>query len=152
MARDTRYGATLDEPIFAVDQVPSGSNLDPAANPAYDPFRVDGDPSNRLLGSAHLRFSGPQLGRTFQGLSAFGYSGDLKHVVEPFFGFTRTSDFGDAAYLPRFDAIDSRPGVNDSASNEESFEVGLKQFFLGRGGAGRPSPAWPGGPSPPATT
>lgn len=136
MARDTRYGGTLDQPIFAVDQVPSGSNLDPAANPAYDPFRVDGDPSNRLLGSAHLRFSGPQLGRTFQGLSAFGYSGDLKHVVEPFFGFTRTSDFGDAAYLPRFDAIDSRPGVNDSASNEESFEVGLKQFFLGRGGAG----------------
>lgn len=136
MARDTRYGATLDSPIFAVDQVPSGQNLDPSANPAYDPFRVDGDAANRLLGSAHIRFSGPQVGRTFEGLSAFGYSGDIKHVVEPFFGFTRTSDFDQAAYLPRFDATDSRPGVNDSASNEESFEFGLKQYFFGRGGAG----------------
>ena len=138
MARATRYSATLDEPIFSVDQVPSGSNLDPSANPAYDPFRVDGQATDRFLGSAHIRFSGPQLGRTFDGLSLLGYSGDLKHVVEPFFGFTRTSGFADAAYLPRFDAIDSRPGVNDSASNEESFEVGLKQYFLGRGGAGDP--------------
>ena len=136
MVRDTAYGATLDSPIFSVDQVPSGQNLDPSVNPAYDPFRVDGKADNRLLGSAHLRFSGPQLGRTFTDLSALGYSGDIKHVVEPFFGFTRTSDFADAAYLPRFDATDSRPGVNDSASNEESFEVGLKQFFLGRSGPG----------------
>lgn len=136
MVRDTRYSATLDSPIFAVDQVPSGSNLDPSANPAYDPFRVEGGATNRLLESAHLRLSGPQLGRTFEGLSAFGYTGDIKHVVEPFFGFTRTSDFGDAAYLPRFDATDSRPGVNDSASNEESLEAGLKQYFFGRAGAG----------------
>ncbi|HTL97658.1 MAG TPA: putative LPS assembly protein LptD [Holophagaceae bacterium] len=136
MARDTHYGSTLDQPIFSVDQVASGQNLDPSANPAYDPFRVDAGSSDRLLGSAHIRFSGPQLGRTFEGLSAFGYTGDIKHVVEPFFGFTRTTDFADAAYLPRFDAIDSYPGVNASASNEESFEFGLKQYFFGRGGAG----------------
>lgn len=142
MARATRYGATLDQPIFALDrpifdpnQAPSGP-IDPSANPAYAPFRVDGSATDRYLGSAHIRFSGPQVGRTFDGVSAFGYSGDLKHVVEPFFGFTRTSGFSDAAFLPRFDAIDSRPGVNDSASNEESFEFGLKQYFFGRPGAG----------------
>ncbi|HJU84320.1 MAG TPA: putative LPS assembly protein LptD [Holophagaceae bacterium] len=132
MARGTHYGATLEAPLFDPAQVADGGNLDPSSNPAFDPFRVDGRSATRLLGSGHLRFSGPQLGRTFEHFSFLGYTGELKHVVEPFFGFTRTSGFSEAGSLPRFDGVDSRPGVNESASNEESLELGLKQYFLGR--------------------
>ncbi len=131
MGRATAYGATLSSPVFDAS---SGAQLDPAANPAYDPFRVEGGGTRRLLASGLLRFSGPQVGRLFPNFHLFGYSGELKHVVEPFFGYTATGPFGEAARVPRFDAIDARPGVNASASGEQSVEFGLKQHFFGRSG------------------
>ncbi|MBK8790080.1 MAG: hypothetical protein IPO28_07895 [Holophagaceae bacterium] len=105
-------------------------------NPATSPFQVNGAPATRYLLSSHLRLSGPQVGRSFKEVSLLGYQGELKHVAEPYFGFTETSRYGEAGTLPRFDMVDSLPGVNDSASGERSFEVGLKQHLLGRSGPG----------------
>jgi hypothetical protein len=138
LVRSTTYTATLQSALFTTEGATNNTLLDPATNPAFDPFRVVGPSTRRDLGSAHLRFSGPQVGREFEHVSLLGYSGELKHVVEPFFGFTATSRFGDAGRLPRFDDLDWRPGVNGSASGEQSVEVGLKQHILGRGGSGSP--------------
>ncbi len=129
LGRATQYGATLESAVFTPE---TGGALDPNASAAFDPFRVKGDGTRRLLASGHIRFSGPQLGRVFEHFSLFGYTGELKHVVEPFFGYTTTGPFSEAARVPRFDALDARPGANDSASGEQSIEVGLKQHFFGR--------------------
>jgi hypothetical protein len=132
MGRATHYGSTLSSPVFDPSLGADGS----VVNPATSPFQVDGAAATRFLLSGHLRLSGPQVGRSFKEVSLLGYSGELKHVVEPFFGVTETSRYGEAGYIPRFDAVDSTPGVNDSASGERSFEVGFKQHLLGRPGSG----------------
>ena len=97
---------------------------------------ANGARATGYLRSSHLRLSGPQVGRSFKEVALLGYQGELKHVAEPYFGFTETSRYGEAGTLPRFDMVDSLPGVNDSASGERSFEVGLKQHLLGRSGPG----------------
>ena len=132
MGRVTHYSSTLASPVFDPAAGANGTAVDPVTSP----FVVNGAATTRFLASEHLRLSGPQVGRTFQDVSILGYKGELRHVVEPYFGFTETSRFGEAGYLPRFDATDSSPGVNDSASGERSFEVGFKQHFLGRPSAG----------------
>lgn len=132
MGRATHYSATLSSPVFD----PSAGADGTAVNPATSPFQVDGDAATRFLLSSHLRLSGPQVGRSFKDVSVLGYKGELKHVAEPYFGLTGTSRYGEAGTLPRFDALDSFPGVNVSASGERSFELGLKQHLLGRPGSG----------------
>jgi len=132
MGRATHYGATLSAPIFDPFAGANGA----VVNPATSPFQVDAGAATRLLFSGHLRLSGPQAGRRFKEVSILGYKGEMKHVIEPYFGFTETSRYGQAGALPRFDAVDSFPGVNESASGEKSFEVGLKQHILARPGSG----------------
>lgn len=132
MGRATHYSSTLSTPVFD----PNGGDNGTVVDPQTSPFQVDGAAATRLLFSSHLRLSGPQVGRSFKDVALFGYGGELKHIAEPFFGFTETSNYGDAGALPRFDAVDSFPGVNVSASGERSFEVGLKQHLFGRAGSG----------------
>ncbi len=132
MGRVTHYSSSLSSPVFDPAAGSSGSTVDAAISP----FVVDGAAATRFLASEHLRLSGPQVGRTFQDVSILGYKGELRHVVEPYFGLTDTSGYGQAGHVPRFDAVDSSPGVNESASGERSFEVGFKQHFLGRPAAG----------------
>jgi hypothetical protein len=132
MGRATHYSASLSSPVFDAE----GGASDTVVNPATSPFQVDGAAATRFLGSGHLRFSGPQVGRSFKDVSVLGYKGELKHVMEPYFGFTETSRYSEAGALPRFDTVDSFPGVNESASGERSLELGLKQHILGRPGSG----------------
>ena len=134
LGRYTRYGATLQEAVFDPDSVESDALL----SPSFDPFRVEGSSAKRWLGSGRLQFAGPQVGRSYPNFRLFGYSGELKHVVEPFYAFTQNSRFGAAARVPRFDDADSRPGVGGSAMGEQSLEVGLKQHLLGRAAKGLP--------------
>ena len=132
MGRATHYSNTLRYPIFDPSAGANGTAVDPAALSAYSPFQVDGPSATRFLTSEHLRLSGPQLGRTFDHVSLFGYSGDLKHILEPYFGVTTTSGYSQAGAVPRFDAVDSTPGVNESASGERRLELGLRQHVMGR--------------------
>ncbi|WP_257309094.1 LPS-assembly protein LptD [Geothrix fuzhouensis] len=132
MGRATHYSSSLGSPIFD----PSAGVNGEVVIPATSPFEVDGPAATRFLASGHLRLSGPQVGRSFKDVSILGYQGELKHVAEPYFGLTGTSHYGEAGALPRFDTVDSFPGVNDSASGERSFELGLKQHLLGRPGSG----------------
>ena len=132
MGRATHYSSTLNSPVFD----PSAGLNGTVVNPASSPFQVDGAAATRYLFSSHLRLSGPQMGRSFKDVAILGYNGELKHVVEPYFGVTETSAYGEAGTLPRFDAVDSFPGVNLSASGERSFEVGFKQHLLGHPASG----------------
>jgi len=134
-ARFTRYGATLHQSVFDTSTSTDGF-LDPTQSAAFEPMRVDGDSANRFLGSGRIQFSGPPLGRTFENLHVLGYRGNLKHVLEPFLALTETSDYGLAGKVPRFDEVDSRPGVAGSAMGEQSLEFGLKQHLLGQPGKG----------------
>lgn len=136
LGRYTRYGAILQDAVFDPNSGASGTSLDPAINPAFDPFRVEGDSAKRYLGSLKLQISGMQVGRTYEQVSLFGYEGDVRHVVEPFLAFVQNSKFGLAGKLPRFDEVDSQPGVDGSAMGEQSIELGLKQHFFGRPGPG----------------
>jgi len=132
MGRATHYSSTLSSSVFDPTLGANGT----VVNPETSPFQVDGAAATRFLLSSHLRLSGPQIGRSFKDVSFLGYTGELKHVAEPYFGLTETSRYGDAGTLPRFDALDSFPGVNDSASGERSVELGFKQHILGRAGSG----------------
>lgn len=128
LGRVTRYGATLREDAFD----PNLGSLDPAQQTALSLFQVDGPGVRRFLGSARLQFSGPQVGRTYQHFSLFGYSGELKHLLEPFLALTQTSSFGEKGRIARYDDVDIQPGVAGSSDGERSVELGLKQHFLGR--------------------
>lgn len=131
--RATRYSGTLTSSVFEPGvEAPAANTVESL----LEPFKVLGPPATRLLGSGRIQFSGPQLGRSYDGLSAFGWSGDLKHVLEPFWALTKVTRFGRDGELPRFDDLDSRPGVGGSATGEESFELGLKQHVMGRPGPG----------------
>ncbi len=132
LGRVTHYSSTLSAPFFD----PTAGTDGTVVNAATSPFVVNGIPATRFLLSEHLRFTGPQVGRSFGTVSVLGYKGELKHVVEPYFGLTETSRYGDAGWLPRFDAVDSSPGANASASGERSFELGFKQHLLGRASGG----------------
>jgi len=130
-SRFTYYGSSLKTPIFTPENGAGGTS--DGAEPA-DPFKVDGEPVRRLLTSGKFQLSGPQLGRTFENFSLLGYSGELKHVLEPFLGFISSSRTSAEGRIPRFDDVDSRPGVAGSAMGEESVEFGMKQHLLGRPG------------------
>jgi len=133
-SRFTYYGSSLEGPVFDPENGSGGNSPKPPADSALQPFQVDSAPLRRWLGSGRFQLSGPQLGRTFENFSLFGYSGELKHVFEPFLGFTETSQTSEAGRVPRFDDVDSRPGVDGSAMGERSIEFGLKQHLLGRPG------------------
>jgi len=132
MGRVTHYSSTLTTPVFDPNGGTNGTNVDPATSP----FQVDGEAATRFLLSEHLRLSGPQVGRSFQDVSILGYHGELKHVLEPYFGLTETSRYSEAGSIQRFDPVDYAPGVNSSSSGERSFELGLKQHILGHSESG----------------
>jgi hypothetical protein len=132
LARFTHYGASLRAPLYDPSAAVSGTAL----SATFSPFLVDGRPINRVLGSGRLQLSGPPLGRNYEHFRLLGYKGEMKHVLEPFLGFTRTSRSGVEALVPRFDDVDVRPGVGGSVMGEQSAEIGLMQHFLGRRGKG----------------
>ena len=132
MGRVSHYSGTLSAPVFDPSGGANGTEVDPATSP----FQVDGSAATRFLLSEHLRLSGPQVGRSFEDVSILGYHGELRHVLEPYFGLTETSRYGEAGYIQRFDPVDYAPGVNASASGEQSRELGLKQHILGHSDSG----------------
>jgi len=132
-SRFTYYGASLHSPVF---EPRTGSGVIGDSTATNDSFRVDGDALRRALGSAKIQFSGSQIGRTFEHFSLLGYTGELKHVIEPFVGLVGNSLHHNEGYIPRFDDVDSRPGVDGTLMGERSIEFGLKQHLLGRPGAG----------------
>ena len=97
---------------------------------------MDGPGLRRSLASGRLQVSGIQVGRVFKDIKLFGYRGDLKHILEPYLAYTQNSRTGEAGRIPRFDEVDSRPGVAGSADGERSIELGLRQHIFGRPGAG----------------
>jgi hypothetical protein len=138
-SRFTHYSATLTTPFFETDNGVNGDSLSVSStagtpNAAAEPYIVDGPSADRLLGSARLQFSLPSYGRTYPEVHLFGYRGEVKHVLEPYFALTGVTRSGSEGSLPHFDEVDSQPGVADSAAGEQSLEVGVKQHFLGRPG------------------
>jgi hypothetical protein len=135
--RYTHYSSTLATPFYDADNASNGS-LNPNVNPAADPFIVNGPSANRLLGSGSLMFSAPPVGRTYPEAKLFGFSGEVKHVLAPFFALNSVSRSSAEGRLPHFDGVDSQPGVGGTATGEQSLELGVKQHFFGRPGLGVP--------------
>ena len=127
--RATRYSATLASDAFG-----SAASTDTSA--LLDPFTVNGPGVTRVLGSGRLLLSAPPVARSYKDISLLGYTGEIKHLVNPYCAFTQTTLSGAEGHLPHFDEVDDTPGMNYSASGEQSLELGLKQHFLGRGTAG----------------
>ena len=136
--RYTRYSATLGTSFFDTDNALNGGSLVPGSNPNADPFIVDGPSAQRLLGSARLQVSAPPVGRVFPELHLFGYRGEVKHVLDPYFAVSGATRSAAEGSLPHFDGVDSQPGVAGSAAGEQSLELGVKQHFFGRPGPGVP--------------
>ncbi|MDR3673046.1 MAG: putative LPS assembly protein LptD [Holophaga sp.] len=134
--RFTHYSSTLGTSFYATDNALSGSNLQPGTNANANPFIVNGPSADRMLASGRMQFSLPPVGRLFPDAHLFGYSGEVKHVLDPYFAVTGTSRSGVEGYLPHFDQVDSQPGVAGGAAGEDSLELGVKQHFLGRPGPG----------------
>jgi hypothetical protein len=131
--RFTQYGAVLTEPFFEAE--PSdGTDLPPSLtdNQNFDPFRVEGPSTRRLLSSSRLQVSLPQFGRKFLNLKLAGYSGDLKHIFEPYVAFIFNSKNDLVGLFPRFDEVDVRPGVGNTAVGERGIELAIKQHLFGR--------------------
>ena len=127
--RTTRYSSVLSTEAFG----PGATD-----GPPLEPFRVDGPSAIRNMGSTRLQLSAPPVGRTYPDRHLFGYTGELKHIMDPYIAFTENTKFSGESRLPHFDEVDSTPGVNSSATGEESVELGVKQHILGRGMAGLP--------------
>jgi hypothetical protein len=134
--RFTHYSATLGTSFYDTDNALNGGNLVPGTNPNANPFIVDGPAADRLLGSARLQFSAPPIGRVFHDVRLFSYSGEVKHVLDPYFAVNTDTVSAAEGSLPHFDGVDSQPGVAGSATGEQSLELGVKQHFFGRPGPG----------------
>lgn len=133
-ARFTQYGAVLKDSYFDIESPDGGNELppNPIDNPEFDPFRVEGPSTQRMLGSSRIQISTPQLGRSFLNLKVGKYSGDIKHILEPYIAFVFNSKHKLAGQFPRFDEADVRPGVGNSAAGERSAEFGVNQHLFGR--------------------
>ncbi|HLO66421.1 MAG TPA: putative LPS assembly protein LptD [Holophaga sp.] len=129
LGRYTHYSRSLTTSLFDVGNAADGSLALTAS-----PFVVDGPAEDRLLGSARLLLSGPPFGRSWNQVSVLGYTGEVKHVLSPYFAVTTNSRASADARIPHFDDVDAQPGVAGSAAGERSLELGLKQHFLGRPG------------------
>ncbi len=134
LGRYTRYSKSLGTSLFDTSGNTTGGNLDFSTNP----FQVDADGMDRFLGSVRLQLSAPPVGRTFPDVNLLGYSGEIKHVMNPYFAFTSTSRASAEGRIPHFDDVDFQPGVGGSAAGERSLELGVKQHFLGRPGIAVP--------------
>ena len=133
-ARFTHYGAVIsDSSLDARDGAgEEGASKNAIDDPIFAPFRVEGPSAQRWVGSSCLLFSAPQIGRSFLNLKLAGYSGDIKHILEPSIAFSFNSKNGLAGVFPRFDEADTRPGVGNTVVGERSVELGLKQHLFGR--------------------
>jgi hypothetical protein len=131
LGRYTRYSHSLEKSYFNTE------SLGPVED-SISSFQVDNPGVDRLLGSARLQLSAPPIGRDYQDVHLLGYSGDLKHVLNPYFAVTTNTDAPNEGLIPHFDEVDFQPGVSGSAAGERSLEFGVKQHFLGRGGQGVP--------------
>ena len=133
-ARLTQYSAVLTDSFLnnGVLDEEGEAPSNPTDNPDFDPFRVDGPATQRWLSSNRLQFSTPQMGRSFLNLKVGRYSGDIKHILEPIIAFNLNSKNGLVGVFPRFDDVDTHPGVENSAVGERSVEFGLKQHLFGR--------------------
>ena len=132
LGRYTRYSHSLETSLFDTSNNTTQGNL----NFTTSPFVVDSPSVDRLLGSVRLQLSGPPIGRGFQDVHLLGYSGELKHVMNPYFAFTANSKTSAEGSIPHFDDVDFLPGVANSAAGEHSLELGLRQHILGRSGSG----------------
>ncbi|BDU73008.1 LPS-assembly protein LptD [Mesoterricola silvestris] len=133
LGRYTRYSRSLGMSLFDTANVTNG-NL----NITTSPFQVDAPALDRILGSARLQLSAPPIGRSYTDVNLFGYKGEIKHVMNPYFAVLSTSKASAEGRIPHFDDVDSQPGVGNSAAGERSLELGVKQHFLGRPGLNVP--------------
>ena len=133
LGRYTRYSHSLDQSYFDVNNATQGS-----LDYTIKTFQVDAPALDRLLGSARLQLSAPPIGRSFTDVHLFGYEGEVKHVLNPYFAFNATGDTSAEGRIPHFDEVDSQPGVANTAAGERSLEFGVKQHFLGRADLGVP--------------
>ncbi len=128
LLRATRYGASLKYPLYDMATAQAGSTLDPS----FNPYVVEGGSIQRFLGSVRFQLSGPQIGRTFERFHLYRYRGEVKHLLEPYAAITETTRSGVEGRIPRFDDVDSRPGIGGSVMGERSLELGVSQHFMGR--------------------
>jgi len=133
-ARFTHYSAVLSDSFLDAGEShqEEGEPSNPVDDPVFDPFRVEGPKAQRWVGSSRLLFSAPQIGRSFLNLKLAGYTGDIKHILEPSIAFSFNSKSELAGVFPRFDEADTRPGVGNTVVGERSVELGIKQHLFGR--------------------
>jgi hypothetical protein len=129
--RFTKYGAVLLDSNSNTES-PNTTTPSLTDDPNFDPFRVEGPPTQRWLASSRLQFSGPQIGKSFLDNKVARYSGDIKHILEPVIAFTFNTKNGLTGIFPRFDETDTNPGVRNSVVGERSVEFMIKQHLFGR--------------------
>jgi len=133
-ARFTRYSSVLADSYFD-NELPNKEDTapsDPIDDPTFDPFKVEGPPAQRWLGSSRLQIAAPQFVRSFSNLKLGRYSGDVKHIFEPVINCTFNTKSGLAGIIPIFDEVDTRPGVVNSNLGERSAEFEINQHFFAR--------------------
>ena len=128
LGRGTYYTHSYTNPVFDLSSIYATTFND--ATSQDNPFQLIAPAQTRTLFSGKIEAKLPQYGRIYGPNGERQTSNRYKHIIEPYFTFMNNSQFSGLALSPRFDAVDSYPGVDTTPIGEKSIALGINQHLL----------------------
>ncbi len=128
LGRGTLYSHSYSNPVFDISSIYDSTFIGSISND--NPFELTPKTQNRLFVSGKIEAKLPQYGRIYKSSATNTDINRYKHIVEPYLVFLNNSEFNESPLTPRFDAVDSFPGIDSSAIGEKSIAIGINQFLM----------------------
>lgn len=128
LGRGTYYTHSYAQPVFDLSSIYSTTFNGTVSQD--NPFDVISKEQTRTLFSGKIEARLPQYGRIYESSNRNPQGASYKHILEPYLSFLNNSQYGELSLTPRFDAVDSFPGLDGSPIGEKSIALGINQYLL----------------------
>ena len=128
LGRGTYYTHSYANPVFDLSSIYATTFNGTLSQD--NPFQVSSKALTRALFSGKIEAKLPQYGRIYKTSDGDAQGSRYKHVLEPYLALLNNSQFADSPLTPRFDALDSFPGLDASPIGEKSIAIGVNQYLL----------------------
>lgn len=118
LGRGTYYTHSYANPVFDLSSI-YATTFDGTLS-QDNPFQVSSKALTRALFSSKIEAKLPQYGRIYETSDGDTQGSRYKHVLEPYLALLNNSQFADSPLTPRFDALDSFPGLDASSIGEKA--------------------------------
>ncbi len=128
LGRGTYYTHSYANPVFDLSSIYATTFNGTLSQD--NPFQVSSKALTRAIFSGKIEAKLPQYGRIYETSDGDAQGSRYKHVLEPYLALLNNSQFADSPLTPRFDALDSFPGLDASPIGEKSIAIGVNQYLL----------------------